>query len=81
MRGFHGWMTIFWAISVIPSLYFGVTSSVTYVAFLSIYALFIGHFSSWQATRVEVRQEEITEQGITSAGEKHEEIIEKIDDK
>lgn len=41
------------------SLYFGWVSSVTYVSVLSIYALAIGHFSSWQAARVEVRQDEI----------------------
>lgn len=36
----------------------GWVSLVEYVSALSIYALVTGHLSTWQAARVEVRQEE-----------------------
>jgi hypothetical protein len=38
------------------SLFMHWLSSVTYVAALSIWALVSGHWSAWQAARVEVRQ-------------------------
>ena len=37
-------------------------SSVTYVAALSLWALVSGHWSAWQAARVEVNQQEEAEQ-------------------
>ena len=40
------------------SIFTGWISSVTYVAALSLWALVSGHWSAWQAARVEVRQEE-----------------------
>ena len=40
------------------SLVTGWISSVTYVAALSLWALVSGHWSAWQAARVEVRQDE-----------------------
>jgi len=33
-------------------------SSVIFVTFLSLYAIVTGHWSSWQASRVEVKQEQ-----------------------
>jgi len=59
MKKFHGWMTVGWAVMMPVSILTGWVNLVVYVSVLSIYALFIGHFSSWQAARVEVRQEEI----------------------
>jgi hypothetical protein len=58
MRRVNGWLTIFW-IGMIPvSIATGWISSVTYVAALSLWALVSGHWTAWQAARVEVRQEE-----------------------
>jgi hypothetical protein len=57
MRRVNGWLTVFW-IAMIPVSY--VThwlSSVVYVSALSLWALVAGHWSSWQAARVEVEQE------------------------
>jgi hypothetical protein len=56
MRRVNGWLTVFW-IAMIPVSY--VThwlSSVVYVSALSLWALVAGHWSSWQAARVEVEQ-------------------------
>ena len=40
------------------SLATGWVKSVTYVSALSLWALVSGHWSAWQAARVEVHQEE-----------------------
>lgn len=57
MRRVNGWLTIFW-IGMIPvSLITHWVSSVVYVSALSLWALVSGHWSAWQAARVEVNQE------------------------
>lgn len=57
LRGFHGWATLVWFVASFPlAWYYG--SSVVFVTFLSLYAIVTGHWSSWQAARVETKQEE-----------------------
>jgi hypothetical protein len=56
MRKLNGWLTIFWIVMIPVSLLTGWISSVTYVAALSLWALVSGHWSAWQAARVEVEQ-------------------------
>ncbi|MGZ4745640.1 MAG: hypothetical protein ACXVYY_01020 [Oryzihumus sp.] len=56
LRAFHGWMTILWFVASVP-LAFAYGSSVVFVTFLSLYAVVTGHWSSWQAARVETNQE------------------------
>lgn len=58
----NGWMTIIWIVMIPVSLAMGWLESVTYVSALSIYALITGHLSTWQAARVEVRQEKEEEE-------------------
>jgi hypothetical protein len=58
MRRVNGWLTVFWVVMIPISIVTGWISSVTYVAALSLWALVSGHWSAWQAARVEVRQEE-----------------------
>jgi hypothetical protein len=58
LKGFHGWATIVWFIASFPLAYF-FGSAVVFVTFLSLYAIVVGHWSSWQAARVEVKQEEV----------------------
>ena len=62
MRSLNGWLTIFWIIMIPVSIITGWISSVTYVAALSLWALVSGHWSAWQAARVEVKQEKEEEQ-------------------
>lgn len=57
MRRVNGWLTIFWIAMIPVSLVTGWISSVTYVAVLSLWALVSGHWSAWQAARVEVAQQ------------------------
>jgi hypothetical protein len=56
MRRVNGWLTIFWIAMIPLSIALGLLSSVTYVAALSLWALVSGHWSAWQAARVEVEQ-------------------------
>lgn len=62
MRRVNGYLTVFWLIMIPVSIWTGWINSVTYVAALSLWALVSGHWSAWQAARVEVRQEEIEEE-------------------
>jgi hypothetical protein len=58
MRRLNGWLTVFW-VGMIPTSYaLGWLHSVTYVSALSLWALVSGHWSTWQAARVEVSQQE-----------------------
>lgn len=56
MRRVNGWLTIFWIVMIPVSLALGLLSSVAYVSALSLWALVSGHWSAWQAARVEVEQ-------------------------
>jgi hypothetical protein len=57
MRRVNGWLTMFW-IAMIPVSYeLGWLKSVAYVSALSLWALVAGHWSTWQAARVEVTQQ------------------------
>lgn len=58
MRRVNGWLTVFWIAMIPVSITLGWLSSVEYVSALSLWALVSGHWSAWQAARVEVRQEE-----------------------
>jgi hypothetical protein len=58
MRRLNGWLTIFWIVMIPVSLAMGWLKSVTYVSALSLWALVSGHWSTWQAARVEVAQQE-----------------------
>lgn len=58
MRRLNGWLTILWIVMIPVSILTGWIDSVTYVAALSLWALVSGHWSAWQAARVEVAQQE-----------------------
>ncbi|MDQ1730510.1 MAG: hypothetical protein QOK10_669 [Pseudonocardiales bacterium] len=58
MRRVNGWLTILWIVMIPVSLMTGWVKSVVYVSALSLWALVSGHWSAWQAARVEVNQEQ-----------------------
>ncbi|MDQ1703430.1 MAG: hypothetical protein QOF57_2682 [Frankiaceae bacterium] len=58
LRGFHGWMTLGWGLLVPITVFTNLKTSITWIALMSVWANFVGHFSSWQAARVEVKQDE-----------------------
>lgn len=58
MRRVNGWLAVFWILMIPISLMMGWLDSVVYVSALSLWALVSGHWSAWQAARVEVAQVE-----------------------
>jgi hypothetical protein len=62
MRSLNGWLTIFWVAMIPVSYQLGWLKSVTYVSALSLWALVSGHWSTWQAARVEETQQEEAEE-------------------
>lgn len=57
MRKVNGWFTVGWIVMIPMSFWTGWIHSVAFVSVLSLWALVSGHWSVWQAARVEVRQE------------------------
>src|SRR5437763_885531 len=57
MRRLNGWLTLFWVGMIPVSIAMGWIKSVAYVSALSLWALVSGHWSAWQAARVEVAQD------------------------
>lgn len=51
-------MTVLWGIMIPVSLVTDLKTSLMWIVLMSVWANFVGHFSSWQATRVEVKQDE-----------------------
>jgi hypothetical protein len=60
-RKINGWLTIIWFIAAFPICIF-LANSVPFLVFISVYAVVTGHLSTWQASRVEVRQEQEKEE-------------------
>lgn len=56
LRSFHGWATVAWLVASVPlAVLFG--SLVLFVTLISLYAIVVGHWSAWQAARVEVKHD------------------------
>jgi hypothetical protein len=81
MRRVNGWLTVLWFVMIPVSIATHWISSVTYVAALSLWALVSGHWSAWQAARVEVKQGEEAEERAKAdlPGEVVERIVEQTD--
>ena len=81
MRRVNGWLAIFWVVMIPVSIATGWINKVTYVAALSLWTLVSGHWSAWQAARVEVNQaeEQRKREGADYAGEVVERIVEETE--
>src|SRR5712692_10093597 len=81
MRRLNGWLTMFWVAMIPVSFELGWLKSVTYVSALSLWALVSGHWSTWQAARVEVTQQKEKEKLEASPIEQRvvEELVDKTD--
>jgi hypothetical protein len=51
-------MTVAWGLAIPLTVFSDLKTSLTWIALMSVWANFVGHFSSWQATRIEVKQDE-----------------------
>ncbi len=69
LRSFHGWMTLGWGLLIPITVFTGLKASIIWIALMSVWANFVGHFSSWQAARVEVKQDEQVEEAVDLASE------------
>ena len=58
LRAFHGWCTLVWFVLIPVTIFTDLKSALVWIAMMSVWANFVGHFSSWQAARVEVKQDE-----------------------
>jgi hypothetical protein len=79
MRRLNGWLTLLWVAMIPVSYELGWLKSVTYVSALSLWALVSGHWSTWQAARVEVTQKR--EQEKLEADPIEERVVEKLVEK
>ena len=76
MRRVNGWLAVFWIAMIPISAELGWLKSVAYVSALSLWALVSGHWSAWQAARVEVaQQQQMDEEARAPLDEK---IVDKI---
>jgi hypothetical protein len=57
MRRVNGWLTVAWIAMIPVSIVTGWIHSVAYISALSLWALVSGHWSAWQAARVECEQQ------------------------
>lgn len=85
LRAIHGWATLFWLCNFPPviALYLLVPNEVFqnfclfYLALVSVYANVAGEWSAWQASRVEVVQQE--EQERDTAAEVVDQLVERTE--
>jgi hypothetical protein len=52
LRHVHAGLTVFWLVMAVPSILVW-RDSVPYLVGVSVYALVVGHWSSWQGARAE----------------------------
>lgn len=57
LRGFHLTMMTVWAVLLIPTIMFW-SQAILWLAIMSLYANFIGHFSAYQGARAEAKGED-----------------------
>jgi len=74
LRGFHGWMTLTWGVLIPVTILTGLKGSIIWIALMSVWANFVGHFSSWQAARVEVKQDDQVDDAVGTAHDAKEQV-------
>jgi hypothetical protein len=57
MRQLNGWLAVIWLAASLPICFF-LSTSVPFLVFVSVYAIVTGHWSTWQGSRIEVKQQE-----------------------
>lgn len=63
---FHKWATIVWILLLIPSVLFW-SEAIMWVVLMSVWANIAGHWSAYQASRAELKQDEAN--GVTDSGD------------
>lgn len=62
LRRIHGTATAMWAVLAVPTVLLW-RQSIPWLSFMSVWALVSSHFSAWQASRTEVKQDEEASDG------------------
>ena len=62
MRRLHGWLTVVWFVVSVPVMVWW-SENIRFLVFISVYAVVTGHWSSYQASRVEEKQDEAASEG------------------
>lgn len=57
LKHFHAALTVIWLL-LIPVSIVWLSDAIWWIVLMSAWANFAGHFSSWQATRVEINQDQ-----------------------
>ena len=63
---FHKWATIVWILLLIPSVLFW-SEAIMWVVLMSVWANIAGHWSAYQASRAELKQDEAN--GTSDSGD------------
>lgn len=58
LKHFHAIMTVLWFILIPLTIFSALKQSIVWIALMSVWANFVGHFSSWQSTRIESKQDD-----------------------
>ena len=58
MRKLHAILSILWFVGAFP-ICIWLSNSIPFLVFISVYAVVTGHWSSWQAARVEEKQDQV----------------------
>ena len=66
-KSINGWLCPAWLAFGAFGAWTGIKNSLPVLFFISVYANFAGHLSTWQAGRVEVKQEEAEESAHLSS--------------
>lgn len=61
MRRLNGWLTVIWLAASVPVVIW-LSESVPFLVFVSVYAVVTGHWATWQAARVEEKQDKAEEE-------------------
>lgn len=77
---FHLTLAIMWTIAIIPIMYFGWYLLIAFLSFISLYAIIMGHISSYEANQSELiskRQIEGEFDDLDKESEKLEDLLER----
>jgi len=64
---FHKWTTLLWILLLVPTLLFW-SQSILWLCLMSVWANIAGHWSAYQASRAELKQDKQGENSATEPG-------------
>lgn len=71
IRKFNGWSAVIWFVAAFP-ICIWLASSVPFLVFVSVYAVVVSHWSTWQSARTEERQDKAADEFVDRVVERTE---------